>query len=207
VTVRGKEVEISICDIANIMVYARATDLGISGTESARTLNENKQLIDDVRELRGRAAQLIGLCSSWEKVDDEIPNLPYVVLLSPSKDEDDGDVQGRLFLDNYCHSSMAGTGATCTTACAHIKGTLVNQMSRPLQRKLRAFKVGHPVGHLPVMVQVKTGTGIDAGRLPKFSTLSFVRTARQIAKGELCAPEDFDWDAAYVETNGGLNGH
>lgn len=189
------------------MVFAKASDFGLSGSEPARTLTANNQLIDDVRECRGRASQMIGLCSSWEKVDEEIPNLPYVILLSEVADSDDGDIQGRLFMDNYCHPSMAGTGASCTTACAHIHGTLVNQMARPLQQKLRAFKVSHPLGHLPVQVEVKIGTGIQAGKLPEFSTLSFVRTARQIAKGELSVPQDFDWSDGTNGTNGVLNGH
>ena len=209
VTVQGKELPVTICDIANIMVFGRASDFGITGTEPAPTLTGNKKLINDVREFRGRAAQLIGLCSNWEKVDEEIPNLPYVVLLSEVEEGEEGDVRGRLFMDNYCHPSMAGTGATCTTACAHIQATLVNKMSRKLVSSLRPFQVAHPLGHLPVMVQVKPGTGIESNSLPEFSTLSFVRTARCIAKGELSVPEDFDWSIEQDQNgrNGIVNGH
>lgn len=192
VSVRGVEVPVTICDIAHIIVFGKASDFGIAGSEDSRTLNTNKQLIDDVREFRGRAAEMVGICSSWEKVDEEAPNLPYVVLLSVIRDGEDGDVQGRLFLDNHCHTSMAGAGATCTAACSRIAGTLVNEMARALRKGQEDFKVMHPLGHLPIQIKEKAGA-TDGSRLPEFETLSFVRTARRIAKGELFVPEDFDW--------------
>jgi 2-methylaconitate cis-trans-isomerase PrpF len=199
VRLRGRTVEVTVCDIAHIIVFGRAGDFGIRGDEDAGTLNAKRELIDDVREFRGRAAEMVGLCSSWERVDEEAPNLPYVVLLSEGPDGD-GDVQARLFLDNHCHTSMAGAGATCTAACSRIEGTLVNQIARKPRKGQEEFRVQHPLGHLPISIKQKAGG--ESGQLPEFETLSFVRTARRLAKGELFVPEDFDWD------DGGLtNGH
>ena len=77
VQLRGKEVPVTICDIAHIIVFGRAEDFEIDGSEDSKTLNANKQLIDYVREFRGRAAEMVGLCSSWEKVDEEAPNREF----------------------------------------------------------------------------------------------------------------------------------
>lgn len=189
VAVRGKEVPVTICDIAHIIVFGRASDFGISGNEDSKTLNSNKQLIDDVREFRGRAAEMVGLVSSWERVDEEAPNLPYVILLSESPSTDSG-VQARLFLDNHCHTSMAGAGATCAAACSKIKGSLVHQLATPVIKVAGEFKVAHPLGYIPIAV--KTKTPLEEDHLPEFETLSFVRTARRLAKGELFIPGDLD---------------
>lgn len=176
----------TICDIAHIIVFGRAKDFNITGSEDARTLNSNKQLISDVREFRGKAAQLVGLCSHWTKVDEEAPNLPYVILLSETNE---ANIQGRLFLDNHCHTSMAGAGAACTAACSQIPGTLVKSMANPLDAPNESeFDVLHPLGQIPVTVKVRSGSGTE---LPEFEALSFVRTARYIAKGELFVPEDW----------------
>lgn len=201
VTVRGKEVPVTICDIAHIIVFGRATDFGISGDEDSKSLNTKQQLIDDVREFRGRAAEMVGLVSSWDKVDQEAPNLPYVILLSESPD-DSSNVQARLFLDNHCHTSMAGAGATCTAACSKIDGSLVNLLARPVANDESEFKVAHPLGYLPISIRTKARA--ESESLPDFETLSFVRTARRLAKGELFVPEDFDADHAHREAaNGG----
>lgn len=188
---RGKQVSTTICDIAHIIVFGHASDFGIVGNESSATLNANKELIADIREFRGRAAQLVGLCSDWQKVDEEAPNLPYVALVSAA---DDADIQSRLFLDNHCHTSMAGAGAACTAACSRITGTVVNDVARA-DSATAVFKVQHPLGHIPVEVKAKSGPG-----LPEFETLSFIRTARQISKGVLFVPEDFEYEKA--PTNG-----
>lgn len=194
VSVRGKEVPVTICDIAHIIVFGRAADFGISGNEDSKTLNAKQQLIDDVREFRGRAAEMVGLVSSWEKVDEEAPNLPYVVLLSESTSDNNGsDVQARLFLDNHCHTSMAGAGATCTAACSKISGSLVNQFARRRKQSKAdgdEFRVAHPLGYLPIAIKTKARVSED--QLPEFETLSFVRTARRLARGELFIPEDLD---------------
>lgn len=181
-------------------MFGRASDFGISGNEDAKTLNANQQLIDDVREFRGRATEMVGLVSTWKKVDEEAPNLPYVVLLSESPQEGSG-VQARLFLDNHCHTSMAGAGATCTAACSKIKGSLVNQLAKSEDGKDQEFKVAHPLGHLPIAIRTKVHQ--DESQLPEFDTLSFVRTARRLAKGELFIPEDLDLEnVAENKTNG-----
>lgn len=111
-TVNGKMLQITIFDVANIIIFARAQDLGIAGNETSATINNNKALMARVKELRGKGAHIVRMCKDWQSVDEESPMLPMVVLVSPATSAD-AHIQSRLFLDNKCHTSMAGTGAIC----------------------------------------------------------------------------------------------
>lgn len=190
-TVAGKDVEYTVCDVANIVVFARAADLGINGNEAPGVLDKKSGLIAEVKELRGKAAQAVGMCKNWEHVDTESPGLPMVALVSPAT-RPEGHVQSRFFLDNKCHTAMAGTGSVCHAACSRIPGTIVNQMLRPGTEKENVLNIQHPSGFLPAAVTLQNAPG--DGHVPDFKTLSFVRTARRILKGEIDVPDNVKAD-------------
>ncbi|EGP88548.1 unnamed protein product [Zymoseptoria tritici ST99CH_1E4] len=184
----GQTVQYTICDAAHIIAFAKAEDFGLIGDEHPKKINEDKQLLKRIREFRGRAAHSVGLCRDWTTVDEDTPILPMVALLSSTPDEN-AHIQSRLFLDNACHSAMAGAGATCTAACSRIPGSLVAELTRPSAVHEKEFNVHHPSGILPISLEVGE-TGSDG--LPTFKTLSFVRTARFLFKGELYIPDDLE---------------
>ncbi|ETN39951.1 uncharacterized protein HMPREF1541_06178 [Cyphellophora europaea CBS 101466] len=184
-TVAGKGIECTICDAANIVVFARASDMGINGDEEPGVLDKDTGLLDRIRELRGRAAQNVGLCSSWETID-QVSFLPMVALVSRATSSQ-CHVQSRLFLDNKCHTAMAGTGSVCHAACSRIKGTIVNQLLKPGAEAENVLNIQHPCGFMPAAVKVQPQAD---SVVPGFETLSFIRTARRIFKGELDVPED-----------------
>lgn len=186
-TLGGKEVEYTTCDVANIIVFARAADLGITGDEEPADLDINNELLDKIRELRGKAAQQVGICDDWREIDTVSPSLPMVALISQASNPE-GHVRSRLFLNNKCHTSMAGTGAICHTACSRAPDSIVNQMMRPGCEKEATFKIQHPLGLMPVAVATKPVE--TEGQLPEFQTLSFIRTARRIMKGDIDVPEN-----------------
>ncbi|KIM92809.1 hypothetical protein OIDMADRAFT_138984, partial [Oidiodendron maius Zn] len=61
VSVGNKDIDITICDVANICVFVAAKDMGISGDETAEQINSDSALISRCKELRGKASQLVGL--------------------------------------------------------------------------------------------------------------------------------------------------
>ncbi|EHK47838.1 hypothetical protein TRIATDRAFT_90318 [Trichoderma atroviride IMI 206040] len=81
--VQGKKVDCPICDVANISVFVRATDVGLMGSELAKYITANAEVIALCKEPRGKAAQLIGMCADWELVHEQSPGLPFVVLITP----------------------------------------------------------------------------------------------------------------------------
>ena len=106
----GKEVEVTVCDSGNITIMVQADVLGMSCTEPKVELDANKSLLAMVSEIRGKIAERVGLCSSWQKVDEESPMIPFVAALAkPASDKE--DVKVRLFLLNKCHPALAGTGS------------------------------------------------------------------------------------------------
>ena len=186
ITLSDRSIQVSICDVANIIIFAAAADVGISGDEKPVDMNGDKDLIGRVKEVRGKGAQLVGMCKDWRKVDEESPMLPMVALVSaPTIAE--AHLQSRIFLDNRCHTSMAGTGGVCTAACSRVSGSILQTVMSVKHVKADALQIQHPSGILPVTVSTEPS---NDGIVPTFKSLSFVRTARYIFKGDIMVPED-----------------
>jgi 2-methylaconitate cis-trans-isomerase PrpF len=188
VTVGDKTVEITICDVANIVVFVRASDMGITATESAKAISADSDLIARCKELRGKAAKLVGMCANWEKVDQQAPGLPLVCMVAAPESED-GDLTARLLLNNSCHDSMAGTGAVCIGACSRVEGSVVNRVMRAAALDANVLQISHPLGIMPIWVDKPTSESTGHA----FNTLSFVRTSRRIMEGVTYVPEEV-WD-------------
>ncbi|CAM1507617.1 Fc.00g072580.m01.CDS01 [Cosmosporella sp. VM-42] len=184
----GGEVNITICDVANLIIFASAQDVGLVGSESADEINKEEN-IARLKEIRGRGAQLLGRCDNWKKVDEQSPFLPMVVIVAPD-DSGRGHIRSRLILDNKCHDSMAGSGAICTAACSRISGSVVHQQLSEGAVDENTFSIHHPLGTMPVAVVVKEDT--KNSTRPEFETLSFVRTARRIMTGQLYLPPEVE---------------
>ncbi|CAK46258.1 uncharacterized protein An12g05470 [Aspergillus niger] len=69
ITVAGKEFEITICDIANLCVFANARDFNITGHETAADLTANLDWLAKTQELLGKAAVLAGI-----RIPDSVVN-------------------------------------------------------------------------------------------------------------------------------------
>lgn len=187
IEVDGKPVDISIGDAGNLIVFVPAKDMGVSGHETSEALTEDKYLLDRVREVRGKAAKMVDLCQDWRKVDEESPFMPMLVILSgPSEASSEAHMSGRLFLDNMCHPSMAGTGSVSTAAMSRTPGTLVYELVGKKAKSEDQLKIAHPLGIIPVAVQLAEGTA-DSDT-PSFSTLSFLRTSRRLMDGHVYVP-------------------
>lgn len=194
----GETCEITICDVGNICVFVRAHNLKVSGRESANQLNDKKSFWPLVRELRGKAAKLVGMCQDWEKVDEQSPGLPMVVLVAPvlKTDKDKADITCRLLLNNKCHDSMAGTGATCAAACSQVPRSIVNQTLKSQQLRDGILRIQHPLGVMPYWVTAKDGGKYimnEEADTDSFDILAFVRTSRRIMEGKVYVPS-YIWD-------------
>jgi 2-methylaconitate cis-trans-isomerase PrpF len=112
-------------------------------------------VIARAKELRGRAAALLGMCSDWELADEQAGALPLLVLVRPTPANGTADVASRLLLHNRCHDSMAGTGAICTAACSRITDSVVARASPQMKLQNHFFRIAHPLGIIPVQVELK----------------------------------------------------
>ena len=196
----GGSVDITIGDVGNIIVFVGAEAMGVSGLETAEALTENRSLLDRVREVRGKASHLVDLCQDWRKVDEESPFMPMLVIVSdPPSGITEAQMSGRLFLDNMCHPSMAGTGSVCTAAMSRTRGTLVYEQIGAKARTQNVLNISHPLGIIPVATEVLEHT--KDSEAPQFSTLSFMRTSRRLMDGKVYVPK-----SVFEENPNGING-
>jgi hypothetical protein len=189
VHVGGKDIEVTICDVANPCVFADAHDFNITGHESAADLTANEEWVASCQELRGKAAEVLGLTTDWRDWVKTQPFAPLPIFVAPPPDKSPGHVAGRLFLDKMCHESMAGTGAICTAACSRVPGTVVNRIVGQAA-ELETLEISHPIGSMSVFVQKEDN--LSPGGMPVFRTMAFIRTARRIMDGTIYVPAEND---------------
>ena len=192
----GRGFGVSLCDVGNPCVFIAAQALGLSGSELPGCIDANAPLLASLKELRARAAELLGLCGDWRQADTASPALPLVVLVAPPADYVDAqgravagdavDLRARLVFYGRCHESMAGTGAICTAACASVAGSIVQQAARPEGQRVApaSLHIGHPLGSMRVEVRGHS----QADEPLAFEALGFARTARRLMDGVAWMP-------------------
>lgn len=184
------EIEVSLVDAANPVVFLRAKDLGLTGIETPAQIDENKEMLATLEEIRGKGAALMGLVGDWKDAVKDIPAFPMIAFVSPAQDyndftkgkkisENDVDFVSRLMFMQVIHKTYAGTATICTGAAARIEGTLVNEsMNAKGRGKDGVLRIGHPAGVITVDAAAsKVG---DTWELEK---AAISRTARRIMKG------------------------
>jgi len=173
----GKEVEVSIVDVANACVFIDAAQLGLAGSEHQSAIPP--RILDVLEEIRVASCRIAGIDSYL---------LPFQVLVSAPHayadyagratiGADRCDIVARLFCDRTMHKAYAGTGGTCLAVAAGIAGTVVEQMRRPAVDG-SPFRIGHPSGILPIACEVDREDGSWVVRRAVFS-----RTARRLMDG------------------------
>lgn len=179
--------EVSLVDAANPLVFVKASDLGLTGTELPEAINGDPELLRLLETIRGLAAMKLGLCSTPEEAAWVTPGLPKMTLVAPPADYttssgeavkgDQVDLVARMMSMQKTHPSYAMTGAMCTAAAAAVPGTLVQQVLRP-GCNLQNIRIGHPGGILPCGVDPE-----GEGPVPSIRDTFGYRTANLLLEG------------------------
>jgi hypothetical protein len=184
------EIEVSIVDAANPMVFVRGKDLGLKGTETPSQIDKDEKILKILEEIRGNAAVIIGAAKDTEDALKNSPAFPMVAFVAEAQayndfttnkpiSEDDVDFVSRLMFMQVVHKTYAGTGTICTGAASKIKGTVVNQvMEAKGKGKDVTIKIGHPAGIIDIDVDAHEENGewiLDKAAIN--------RTARRILEG------------------------
>jgi len=193
VKVDGNDYHISIVDAANPIIFTKAKELGLIGTElpwEVERRSDAQRIMDLAEKIRGKAAELIGMVDDASNAKTDSPTLPKIGFYTEPKEYTDAtgrivkpnqiDLVGRLFsMGKIIHAYM-GTGAVCTIVAANISGTIVNEIVKDKfkQGGIKELKIGHPFGIMPVKAKIKNENG-------KISLKSAIlsRTARRIMEG------------------------
>lgn len=188
------QIELSIVDAGNPVVFLRASALGLQGTESPAEIDADAKLLDSIERVRGHAAQLIGMVKDWREAAGSSPYVPFIALVEPPQEyvsfatgkkvkQGQMDFVSRLLFMLRMHKAYPITGTVCTGAAARIEGTVVHVVARgsPTESTVR---IGHPAGVIEVETEVQSS---DSG--PILRRASVGRTARRIMEGYIYVPE------------------
>jgi 2-methylaconitate cis-trans-isomerase PrpF len=196
-------VEVSCVDATNAVVFVRARDLGLTGTETPQAVDADHDLSARLEKLRVEAAARMGMAESAAvpKIAFVAPAADYTALDGVRYGARDFDVLGRAISMGNCHRAFPLTVAMCLAVAARIPGTVVNEclpvsgaddlleqathaptrVSGP--RSNNDVRLGHPSGTLPIAAHVTT-----TGAGPKAETVTVYRTARRLMEGFVRVP-------------------
>ncbi len=184
------EIEVSLVDAANPVVFVRAKDLKLTGIETPSQIDENKEMLATLEEIRGKGAKLMGLVNDWKDAVKEIPAFPMIAFISPAQEysdftkgkkinDNDIDFVSRLMFMQVVHKTYAGTATICTGAAARIEGTIVNEaMNAKGREKDSVLRIGHPAGVITV-----DAAADKSGETWILNKAAISRTARKIMEG------------------------
>ncbi len=186
------EIEASLVDAANPVVFVRAKDLNMTGIETPAQIDENKELLKTLEEIRAKGAVKMGLIENWEDAVKEIPAFPMIAVISEAREykdftkgkvikESDIDFVSRLLFMQVVHKTYAGTATVCTGAAARIEGSIVNEAMVAKNRGGDVeIKIGHPAGVIALNVTAEKEN--DGWKLTR---AEINRTARRIMDGNV----------------------
>ncbi|MFB6312278.1 MAG: PrpF domain-containing protein, partial [Salinirussus sp.] len=187
VTVEGESYEVSLVDVANLNVFIRASDLGLTGTESPEELDD-QALLERIELIRGAACERLGLVAARRDAVAKRPSIPQIALVSGPQSYEcvtNGhvnaeaiDVTSRIVTTQTPHHSYAMTGAMCLAAATQLSGTIPAEFAR--DDTLADVTIGHPEGRITVGVETATVDGNHTVERVRVG-----RTARLLADGTM----------------------
>lgn len=184
----GGEIEASLIDAANPVVFVRASDLGQHATEAPQTLDSDPDLMTRIEAIRRAGAVKMGLADSADATGPANPKIAMVAVPAPfdaldgtGYAADSHQINVRLVSMGNFHRAITLTGGLCTAVAAQIPGSLVAQIARPEGPLLH---IGTASGILPVTADVAAGPdGVHARSAGTF------RTQRRLMEGAVLFPE------------------
>lgn len=186
----GKDYEVSLIDMGNPLVFIKAEDLGMVGTETPDEIEANKGLMAEIEKIRGKAAKVFGLVENEREAAEKSPYAPFFAIISKPADytglnnkqvkKDDVDVVSRLLFMLRMHKAYPITGTVCTGAAAKIPGSVVYEAIPEENRKNTNVRIGHPGGVVVVEVEADEKDG-----QAEIQSVKITRTARTIMEGQV----------------------
>ncbi|WKA50739.1 PrpF domain-containing protein [Planococcus liqunii] len=175
---RNGPIDVSIIDVANPLVFVKAEDVGLTGSELPHEFTAEK--LAELEEIRSAAAEMC-LFSTKEEATVKSPAVPKMTIIAPpetyfdvnsvERQADAMDCRIRMMSMQKPHQALAITGAICTTAGAFLKDTVLNDV---IEVENTVLRLGHPSGIIETKVDMIAG---------HIGNIKVVRTARMILEG------------------------
>ncbi|WP_026693008.1 2-methylaconitate cis-trans isomerase PrpF family protein [Peribacillus kribbensis] len=164
----GRTFEVSIIDCANVLVFVRAEDVGLKGTELQGEVNGNPEILDTLEKIRVEAGIMAGLLKEEDRhiISPAAHALPKIAVVTSPKDyitvknkmvyRDEIDIVSRYITMGQLHRTHAVSGAMALAAAAKIPGTIPHQQAFMGGGGIR---IGHPSGTMYVDADVEFSGG------------------------------------------------
>lgn len=185
------KLEASMVDAGSPMVFVRAKDLGLGGTETPAQIDGNPAMLELLEEIRTTAAVLMGIAPDQRTARKKIRAVPMAAFVSPPQDYEshidgtpvsagDIDFVSRDMFMQIMHKTYSGTATVCTGCAAATPGTIVQEAMGKIITD-GPVRIGHPGGIIECDVTVVDGKIVKA---------AYGRTARRIMEGYVYVPRD-----------------
>lgn len=188
-----EQITVSIVDAGNPVVFVRAQDLGLQGTEIYE-VDENERIRATLEAIRSRAAVMLGLSSTPEGASEKSQAVPKIAFVSAPQryttvtgrtmKKTQIDIVARIMSMGTLHKAYAVTGAICTAGAAQIEGTVVHEMLNRNALRKKEIRLGHPGGRIGVGVVMG-----KEGNAYAYHEAVLERTARRLMDGYVYVPE------------------
>ena len=199
----GREIEVSIVDAANPMVFCAAASIGLTGTESPAALEASHQAMQWLEEIRSIAAEVLAIVPDRVAATSVSPGLPKVAFVAPPAAYqtaagetcavDTHDFHARYLSMQTAHRSYAAAGSICTAVAARLPGTVVHACATPDTGQPDVVRFAHPAGVMTIRIRMR-GSGTDVGA----ERATVQRTARRIMSGAVWVPTSVTASASHL---------
>lgn len=168
-------INVTCMDVAMPMVIARAESFGLTGYETAKDLDKNRDFFAAMEAVRIKAGEAMGIKNVAKSVT------PKFGLLAPALGG--GTIATRYFMPWNTHPSMAVTGAQCLASAVLTPGTVADGLAEAPNTGPAKVTLEHASGQIDVLVDFEMQDGEIVLR-----SAGLVRTARLLARGEVMVP-------------------
>jgi 4-oxalomesaconate tautomerase len=158
----------------------RARDLGVTGYETPKELDANKELKARIESIRLAIGPRMNLGDVVKKV------VPKMTLIAPARAG--GHVSTRTFIPHDCHAAIGVLGAVSVATACILPGSVAQGIASVPEGAVKHMSVEHPTGEFSVTLDVG-GTPAE----PVVQKAGLLRTARLILRGEVLVPAAI-WD-------------
>jgi 2-methylaconitate cis-trans-isomerase PrpF len=180
---------VSMVDAANACVFARAADLGITGTELPDAIEGNPDLLRKLEAIRVAASVAMGIAKSADEAARK-KTVPFVGFVSPPQRattltgeviaDSAVDLTGRMMSSGQPHRALPLTCTLCMAVAARLPGSVVAEAARPSDNPESEIRIAMPSGVLTVAASVRKLEGqwfAEQG--------AFYRTQRRMFEGRV----------------------